>query len=280
MNQVESKGITLFQDPAWQSGYPTVLHGFFTRRGGTGPAPLESLHVALSSRDSLGARQENLRRAAAVFGIRERQIACLRQVHGADVVRIPSGRNPGPSGEPPRGDAQITDRPGTCLAILTADCLPVLLLDPDRPAVGAVHAGWRGTLQSICSHVVSEMRKAFSTRAARLRALLGPCIGACCYEVGEDVAHGFLGAFPEAVGCVRASGPNRWKVDLSELNRWQLLEAGLLPEHIGTSTLCTRCRPDLFFSFRGQGEAAGRQISLVGLGPASRGLKTVPVPSE
>jgi YfiH family protein len=187
---------------------------------------------------------------------------------------------------PLRGDASVTNRPGLLLAVQTADCVPILLVDAKRPAVAAVHAGWRGTLQRIVAKTVGQMQMQFGSRPADLLAALGPAIGGCCYQVGTEVAARFLAQFPRAAEWFEEfrSGdepnPLQWLnkmppghqpppanvlLDLRKANRWQLMEVGLFPRNIFVSDLCTACRSDLLFSYRREGPETGRLMAVIGM---------------
>jgi YfiH family protein len=174
-------------------------------------------------------------------------LATLQQVHSATCVRA-AGR----AGVLGRGDALLEETPGSVVAVKTADCIPILLVDERRRAVAAVHAGWRGTAARIAAKAVDEMAERFGTEAADLHAAIGPGIGVCCYEVGAEVAAQF-------------AGQGRGHLDLPEENRKQLLEAGVTRERIYASNLCTMCRPEEFHSFRRDKEAAGRLHSFAGI---------------
>jgi YfiH family protein len=152
----------------------------------------------------------------------------------------------------------LENTPGASVAVKTADCVPILLVDRDRRAVAAVHAGWRGTVAEIARRAVEEMRREFGSDPSELEAAIGPGIGACCYEVGPDVgAHFRQHSEPGREG--------RARVDLAAANRRQLLEAGLDSARIYISGLCTMCRPDEFHSYRRDKQDAGRMFSFVGL---------------
>jgi hypothetical protein len=179
----------------------------------------------------------------AVYG----NLATLRQVHSAVCVQA-SGRA-GVLGE---GDALLENRPGSVVAVKTADCLPILLVDEGHGAVAAVHAGWRGTVAGIAQRAVEAMRAEFGARPGELHAAIGPGIGKCCYEVGPEVAAQF-------------GQQGRAHVDLAAANRRQLMDAGVTPERIYASNLCTMCRCEEFHSFRRDKEAAGRMYSFAGI---------------
>ena len=164
------------------------------------------------------------------------------------------------------GDALLTATPGLLIGVRTADCVPVLLVDPRRRAVGAVHAGWRGTAGRIAAKAVEQMQRNFGSVPDELLAAIGPAIGPCCYRVGAEVAVLFREWFPERNDL---DGPAF--LDLAETNRRQLITAGLNDAHIFTANLCTGCLKNNFFSYRGEGTKTGRQMAAIGIiseGPA------------
>jgi polyphenol oxidase len=175
------------------------------------------------------------------------QLTTLKQIHSANCV-FAEGRT-GALGE---GDALLDNTPGATLAIKTADCVPILLVDERLHAVAAVHAGWRGTVARIAQHAVAAMSQRFGSAPADLHAALGPAIGKCCYEVGPEVA-------------IHFGAHGRAHVDLIEANRGQLLAAGLPAGHIYAAGLCTMCFPEQFHSYRRDREAVGRMYSFVGI---------------
>jgi YfiH family protein len=220
-------------------------------------------------------------------------LATLKQIHSSTC--LPAGGRAGLIGE---GDALLEDAPGAVVAVRTADCIPILLVDGRRRAVAAVHAGWRGTAAGIAWRAVEGMRERFGTDAVDVHAAIGPGIGACCFEVGPEVAavfgRGCAGndsgndvgndvAMPpvfssrgadcpakaersERLGTGQAMGPpHRVHIDLAAENRRQLLEAGVTGERIYTSNLCTKCLSGDFHSFRRDREAAGRLFSFAGI---------------
>jgi purine-nucleoside/S-methyl-5'-thioadenosine phosphorylase / adenosine deaminase len=179
----------------------------------------------------------------ALFG----NLATLKQVHSA--ICVSAAGRAGILGE---GDALLENTPGSVVAVKTADCIPILLVDERRRAVAAVHAGWRGTAARIVTGAIGRMAERFGTVTADLHAAIGPGIGVCCYEVGPEVAAEF-------------GGQGRGKLDLPGENRKQLLEAGVTRERIYASNLCTKCGPEEFHSFRRDREAAGRMYSFAGI---------------
>ncbi|MGD0668357.1 MAG: peptidoglycan editing factor PgeF [Bryobacteraceae bacterium] len=178
---------------------------------------------------------------------RFKRLATLKQIHSAECVAA-AGR----SGVLGTGDALLENTPGAVVAVKTADCVPLLLVDPRHRAVAAVHAGWRGTVAGIAQRAVAALGTQFGVRAGDLHAAIGPAIGKCCYEVGAEVAAQF--------------GLNgRAHIDLAEEVRRQLEAAGVGVQRIYVAGLCTKCRADEFHSFRRDGAAAGRLYSFAGI---------------
>jgi len=269
MTPLDKDGILFFQLPFPDT--TRLSHAFFTRHGGVSPAPYASLNVAPLSADAPAYLRENLRRIASVLPADPAAVVAARQVHGNRVIRV-SETNIACSifsaVEPFQGDALITDREGVWLAILTADCLPVLFFDPCKRVIAAAHAGWRGTLQHITADTLAEMTRLYGCRPKDVLAALGPAIGPCCYEVGDDVARLFSAPVRAGEPFARRNPAGRWTLDLAGLNRLQLLDSGVGEERILQVPVCTRCRGDLFFSVRGQREPTGRQLSVIGLPPS------------
>jgi polyphenol oxidase len=174
-------------------------------------------------------------------------LATLKQIHSSTCVAA-AGRA-GILGE---GDALLENTPGAVVAVKTADCIPVLLIDEQHRAVAAVHAGWRGTVAGIVTLAIDQMRARFSTDPAGLHAAIGPGIGQCCYEVGAEVA-------------IHFGEQGRARIDLPAANRRQLVAAGLRPERIYVANLCTQCHPGEFHSYRRDKDDAGRLYSFAGI---------------
>lgn len=208
-------------------------------------------------------------RDAAPHGM---QLITLRQVHGAIVHRVPGdeedSRRPGgpaPEARTPReGDALVTSTTGKALAIFVADCVPILVCDPRSRALAAVHAGWRGSVAGVLRRTIETLRHDYGARPEDLRVGLGPAIGSCCFEVGDDVVERFLAADPGAeAGILRVAG-HRPRVDLIEVNRRQALSSGVPAARIASMGLCTRCEAELLESYRRNGPGAGRMAGIIG----------------
>lgn len=197
--------------------------------------------------------------------------AALRQVHSA-AVRVVGADGPEPgarsrpaSDAPPEGDALVTRRSGLALVVYVADCAPVLICDERTHALAAVHAGWRGTVAGVLKRAITALGESCGARPIDLRVGIGPCIGGCCFEVGDEVIDALLRADPGAVGCV-LDGPRR-RIDLVEANRRQALECGVVPDRIEAAGLCTMCRADLCESYRRARGRAGRMAALIAWRP-------------
>ena len=180
-------------------------------------------------------------------------LVTLSQVHSDICLYAPAG-----AGRLGRGDALMTDVAGVRLGVRTADCVPVLLVDARRRAVAAIHAGWRGTAEAISRKAVQALGERFGSSPADLVAAIGPGIGPCCYEVGEEVAIRFREWFPE-----RDDLGRRARIDLPEANRRQLALAGLSESRVHVASLCTCCSGDEFHSWRREGQTTARMVNAI-----------------
>lgn len=230
-----------------------VLHGVFTRLGGVSRPPFASLNLSVSVPDDRHAVMENCRRFYAAVGVAGSAAVRTVQVHGTRVAAV------GPDDVDvvqQATDGLVTGHPNLPLVMAFADCTPVFLYDPVRGAVGAVHAGWRGTLAGICQAVVQEMVDSFGCRPADIQAAIGPAIGPCCYDVGPDVAAATVAAFGESEGLCWAGGDGRYVFDQWAANETALRRAGV--EQVERADLCTACRVDEFYSHRAENGLTGR----------------------
>lgn len=187
----------------------------------------------------------------------------VKQVHGNRVLRLDATEDAldGVNKEQKQqADALITDVPGLAIAVMTADCVPILLEDPVTGAVAAVHAGWRGTVQRIVMETIERMKREYGTRPEDLHAAIGPSIGACCYEIGPEVVQE-LEKLPGANACLLPGEGEKAFADLRGFNAFQLQALGVASiELVGE---CTRCREDLFYSYRRNGPHAGRMLAAI-----------------
>jgi YfiH family protein len=228
------------------------LHAFTTRQGGLG-----ARNNGIKSLDDWNA-------VARSFGITPDRLVTVNQVHGEAIVTV-DGQNY-KSMRSAQADGLITNVRAIAIGIETADCVPILLIDPVTPAIGAVHAGWRSTVQKIVQKAVKKMQDEFGSDPSRMIAAIGPAIGPECYEVDEpvmgQVRQNFL--FWNEVALSR--GKDKWGLDLVKLNRMELVQVGLAEKNVHSLGMCTSCRKDLFYSFRVEGRT-GRMLSTVMLKP-------------
>jgi len=252
-----------------EEALPGLTAAFTTRVGGVSAGPWNSLNLGLHVGDTPEAVGENRRRVFAGLDLDPESLVTAEQVHGDVVARA---RDPG---RHRATDGLITSVPGLTLAVFCADCTPVFLLDPATPAVGAVHAGWKGTVAGIAGRAVTEMARHFGSRPEDMLGAVGPCIGPCCYEVGPEVSEPAARRLGREV-LTRGKGP-RPHLDLWEANRRVLVKAGLAPENVHVAGLCTFCREDLFHSHRretvrtGRSARSGRMAALIRLPVGARG---------
>jgi len=275
-------------------GLAWLVHAFSTRLGGVSRAyGGNTLNLGFTKHDSRAAVERNREIFLRELGVRNgRQswpLVALRQIHSDLIHRVDRVRVDRISEQPLAGDGLITDTPGLLLAVQTADCLPIIVADRKRQAVGVFHAGWRGTVKRIVEKGVGEMRKHFGSDPRDLVVAIGPGVGGCCYEVGEEVRIRFEAQFAYAGSLfrgvkesdpvrekypllfltARAPGHGEWPVklflDLAEANRRQLLDAGVLAKNIDAVGPCTACHTELLFSFRGEKGMTGRLMGAAGI---------------
>jgi YfiH family protein len=200
------------------------------------------------------------------FGVQQNQIATVRQVHGDSIWVINASQTPGPSGPEREADAIITNRAGLAITVRTADCLPILIWDEVKEVVGAVHAGWRGSLNAIASKTVLTMRSSFECDPKSLWVGIGPAIGPCCYEVNGSVLKPLRDRFEYWRKVVVEKGSGKGMLDLAGLNVRQLTASGVSPERITVAGACTFCHPERFYSYRRDGDSSGRMINGIMIG--------------
>lgn len=239
-------------------------HAFTTRIGGVSGGVFASLNLSAGVGDDFAAVRENYAILRRALGMTAGIFTCSKQVHGAN-IRIAEKEERGEPPPPPDigADGMITCETGLALMVFTADCVPILLHDPVRGAIGAVHAGWRGTTAGIAIAAVRAMADAFGCVPVDIRAAIGPCISKCCYETDSDVADALraqLGATAER--CIERRG-SKYMIDLKEANRILLEHAGL--RDIEVSDECTSCLSDKYWSHRKTNGLRGSQAAIIEL---------------
>jgi YfiH family protein len=295
-------GLQVLESPSLAK-LPWLVHGFSTRPGGAsnletlckGKKKTEAIlnlgFTDWDKRERVAANREKFFRA---IGAPKMRVVALRQIH-SDIIHTANSKEASFTkialpDNVPQGDALITRERGVLLVVQTADCIPILLADTKRRAVAAIHSGWRGTLARIAAKTLGRMQMEFGTRPEDVVAALGPGIGRCCYEVGEEVAREFAAQFPEAREwfdgpfdslAAGESDPNwlpwltmkppghappplRVQLDLIAANRAILAASGVAPGNISSSGYCTACRTNLFFSYRHE-RTTGRMMAAIGI---------------
>ena len=254
MLQVKRESQVTFLRSELLERLPRIVHAYSTRRSerndfalGVGAAPNPLV-------------QMNRIRFVASAGAVGWPVLKLKQIHSG-TVRVMGDTSA--ASEAVEGDAAITSLHGVLLSVQTADCVPILLADSQARAIGAIHAGWRGTAARIVERTVAELGRHYQVKPRDIVAAIGPNIGVCCYEIGEEV----VDAIGDGPAIERQPEWLKPHLNLGEANRRQLLTAGIPETQIDHSSLCTRCREDLFFSFRRDGVRTGHMLSIIGIAP-------------
>ncbi|MBI1814264.1 MAG: peptidoglycan editing factor PgeF [Deltaproteobacteria bacterium] len=242
---------------SWR-GIPGLTHGFLGRHGGVSRGDFASLNLSQRTGDDPAAVVENRRRVEALLA-RGSRLVSMEQEHGDRVVVVQA-----PTDVVGRADAMVTATPGALLSVLTADCVPILLVAPARRIAAAVHAGWRGTLAGIVTRAVELLRRQWEIAPAELAAALGPAIGGCCYEVDREIGEQLVARCETLPAEAWSSHGAKGMLDLRSANRQLLLQAGIPAAAIHLVGPCTRCAMQNYFSHRGAGGSAGRQLSYIG----------------
>ena len=278
--QKSQSGVVYYEDP--KLGDSALRHGFATRKGGVSTAPhLASMNLGFFRGEPQAITQENHARFAAGLGIPPAQLVFANQTHTHTVYTVTAAHHgvgvtkppvylPGTDPQDPVNevDALVTAQPGVALGIRVADCVPLLFYDPVAHIIGAAHAGWRGTLDHIAPLTLYTMEEA-GAHAPDVRVAIGPSIGACCYTVDHAFYEKFLQQLGTQIWAAAFSDTDTAhpRVSLARINEELLTEAGVLPEHIHTTSLCTCCSPAIFHSHRATGGKRGTGGALIWMQP-------------
>ena len=240
-----------------------VPHGFTTRVGGVSEGYLSSLNLGLHRGDNPENVAENYRILSNALGFDVKNLVLANQTH-SDIVRVVTKKDCLGSlshREYPECDGLVTNTPGVALMVFSADCTPILLHDPITGAVGAVHAGWRGTASGIVKNAVEAMVSAFGCRPENISAAIGPNIGMCCFETDSDVPEAMVAALGDEAKPFIATKGEKFHLDLKQINALWLRRSGVTD--ITISTHCTACAPDLFWSHRVTKGKRGSQGAII-----------------
>lgn len=265
MKLLQNKGVSfLASDGFCAAG--GIAHGFSTRLGGVSGGIFASLNLGTTRGDQPDCVRENYRRFCAAIGADAQRIVMTNQIHST-IIRTASTDDVKADLYDPEGydcDGLITDVPGLALTIFSADCLPVLLYDPVRRVIAAVHAGWRGTAGDIAGKAVWQMREVYGCRPEHILSAIGPGISQCCFETHADVPDAMLRAFGAlAKPHILPLEGGKFKVDLKGINAALLMRAGVSPEHVEISADCTACLPERYWSHRVTQGKRGSQAAMI-----------------
>lgn len=247
-----------------------VKHGFSTRLGGISQGVFSSMNLSFARGDDPEAVKENYRRIGAAIGFSCENLVCSIQTHTTN-VRVVTEADKGKGFLVPRDyedvDGLITNVPGLVLATFYADCVPLFFVDPVNKAIGLSHSGWRGTVGKMGKVTLEAMKREYGTDPSQVLAAIGPSICRECYEVSQDVILMFEEAFDPSrwPDIYDAKENGKYQLDLWRANEIILLEAGILPEHLSVTNICTCCNPELLFSHRASQGKRGNLAAFLGL---------------
>lgn len=263
--EMKKTGKVQYLEPAIFAATGAALQGFTTRHEGVSRQPYNSLNLGTGTFDSPHNVQGNRSILARAFSSRAERLVTVTQVHGTDLLVIDT---PNPDYNhflKLECDGLITNQPGIMIGVCVADCVPILLLDPKKQVIAALHAGWKGTAGEICRKGVEALVGMFGSGPGDILAAIGPAIGRCCYEVDAPVLEAFRKSGAGAECFDQLPTPGKWRLDLAAANYRQLLAAGLSDANIETTPLCVSCEHDLFFSHRRDEGETGRQMGFIKL---------------
>ena len=261
---------------------PWIRHCFTTREGGASKGIFAELNLSFTRGDEEAAVRENYRRVAKRMGTEVSHFVCSDQTHTTN-VRVVTQEDAGAGVVRKRGytdvDGLITNEPGLVLSTFYADCVPLYFVDTEHHAIGLSHSGWRGTVGRMGAATIRAMQKHYGTDPKHLICAIGPSICQDCYEVSEDVADAFKEEFgaeisqDDSTSCYSWNGKSilmnkgngKYQLDLWGANRRVLLDAGILPEHLAVTNVCTKCNPDLLYSHRVMGDKRGNLAAFLSL---------------
>jgi len=265
----EEEGVPFLYFPALeQTGI--VKHAFSTRMGGVSSGCFSTMNFSFSRKDDPEHVRENYRRMAKALQVEENSFVLSEQEHTTNLLVVTEPyKGAGVLFERPYHaiDGLLTDIPGITLVTFYADCIPLFFVDPVNRAIALSHSGWKGTLMEMGKVTAERMHREYGTKPEDLIVCIGPGICKNCYEVGEEVARKFREGFHASDPELVLSDPHNghWQLDLWTANRYILEKAGICPEHIHVSNICTRCNCDKLFSHRVTGEARGNLAAFLAL---------------
>lgn len=245
-----------------------VKHLFTTRIGGVSSGPYYSLNLGLKTGDNIDNIKKNFLKVFEIMGTSEKDVVFSNQVHGTNIQIVDDEiftDNAYKSRLRDGVDGLVTNVKNITLATFYADCVPIFFLDKEIQVIGLVHAGWRGTVKGIVCKMVDMLVEKFNSQPKDILVGIGPSIGQCCFEVGEEVFKEFKKAYTDIIDNITQKISDKYYIDLWKTNKLILEKKGILPSNISISGLCTSCNTDLFFSYRKEKGKTGRMAALIKL---------------
>lgn len=245
------------------NGPACSVQGFTSRHEGVSRTPYNSLNLGTNTLDQAHSVEGNRNLLTSAFNITREALITVRQTHGSDILVIDEPNSDYSHFLSIESDAIITNQPNVMIGVCVADCVPILLLDSEKQVIAAVHAGWQGTAAGLVAKTVAGMKSVFNCDPASLQAVIGPCIGKCCYEVDAPVKQAFVQNGIAWDSFAELSDAGKWRLDMAAANRELLLLSGLPAASIQVSDLCVCCHRELFFSYRRDNGETGRQMGFI-----------------
>jgi polyphenol oxidase len=261
--EMKKAGKIHYLEPGTFTATGVAVQGFTTRHEGVSRHPYNSLNLGSNTFDSPHNVQGNRSILARTFGAKTQKMVTVSQVHGLDLLIVDTPNPEYSHFLRLECDGIVTNQPGVMIGVCIADCVPLLLLDPVKKVVAALHAGWKGTAGHIAKKGVDTMVEMFESKPADILAAIGPSIGSCCYEVDIPVMEAFTKSGSGMECFDQETAPGKWRLNLADANRNQLLRAGLPDTNIAKSDRCVSCEHDLFFSYRRDNGETGRQMGFI-----------------
>lgn len=265
---MEKNGVEFLQFSNLKAYDGMITHCFTTRHGGVSTGECASLNLGLNRNDRRENVLENFNRICGALDIDSRNLVLTSQVHDNKVMTVDEGdRGKGLHKESDikNCDGLLTNRRQVALAAFFADCVPVFLFDREKHVIGVVHSGWRGTVKEIAAEAVRKMGEAYGSKPADIMAAIGPSIGKCCFEVGNEVYSEFINKFGWSGEFCEKGPADKWYIDLAGIIKRMLTDCGLKEESVCVANICTKCRRDVFFSHRGDKGRTGNLAAIIQL---------------
>lgn len=264
----QKNGVKLLKFNIFEQYNDVLVHCFTTRIGGVSTGECESLNLGFKRRDSRENVIENYKRVCSALGINMEDLVLSDQVHDKKVKTVNEcdrGKGILKSSDIKGFDGLITNKKNVALVTFYADCVPVFIFDAGKTAIGLAHSGWKGTLKEIAREIVEKMCVEYGSRPCDMKVVIGPSIGECCFEVGDEVVEAFVTEIPWSKCFISKLNGEKNKIDLKSIVKTTLMNSGVKEENIEVSSICTKCCKDLFFSYRGDEGKTGSLAAIMQL---------------